>query len=83
MLKTGRREVPSSNSGHACRLSRSEFSVVFSESCVNRGYDPLERPSTEGTPPIDPGLTSGQLSLNLQPNQPKFSFMQNCTFIWR
>ena len=37
MLKTGRREVPGSNSGHACRPSRSEFSVVFYETCVNTG----------------------------------------------
>ena len=30
-LKSGRREVTGSNSGRACRPSRSEFSVVFSE----------------------------------------------------
>ena len=30
-LKTGRREVPGSNPGRACRPNRSEFSVVFSE----------------------------------------------------
>ena len=30
-LKTGRREVIGSNPGRACRSSRSEFSVVFSE----------------------------------------------------
>ena len=29
-LKTGRREVPGSNPGRACRTIRSEFSVVFS-----------------------------------------------------
>ena len=34
-LKTGRREVPGSNPGRACRLSRSEFSAVFSETGVN------------------------------------------------
>ena len=44
MLKTGRREVPGSNPGRSCRPSRSEFSMVFSETCVNTGYDPLERP---------------------------------------
>ena len=43
-LKTGRREVPGYNPGCACRPSRSEFSVVFSEIRVNTGYDPLERP---------------------------------------
>ena len=36
-LKTGRRDVPGSNSGRACRSSRSEFSVVFSETRVNTG----------------------------------------------
>ena len=37
MLKTERREVPGSNRGRACRPSGSEFSVVFSETCVNMG----------------------------------------------
>ena len=36
-LKTGRREVPGSNPGRGCRPSRSEFSVVFSETRVNTG----------------------------------------------
>ena len=36
-LKTGRREVPGSNPGRACRPSRSEFPVVFSETRVNTG----------------------------------------------
>ena len=36
-LKTERREVPGSNPGRACRPSRSEFSVVFSETRVNTG----------------------------------------------
>ena len=36
-LKTGRREVQGSNPGRACRPSCSEFSVVFSETCVNTG----------------------------------------------
>ena len=35
--KTGRREVPGSFFGRACRPSRSEFSVVFSETRVNTG----------------------------------------------
>ena len=34
-LTTGRREVPGSNPGRACLPSRSEFSVVFSETRVN------------------------------------------------
>ena len=34
-LKTRRREVPGSNLGRACRPSRSEFSVVFSETRVS------------------------------------------------
>ena len=73
MLKTGRREVPDSNPGRACRPSPSEFSVVFSETRVNAGWDPLERPPTEGTPPTDPDSTSGRLDSNLQPtNQLRF-----------
>ena len=36
-LKTGRREVPDSNPGRACRPSRLEFSVVFSETRVSTG----------------------------------------------
>ena len=35
--KTDRREVPGSFLGRACRPSRSEFSVVFSETRVNTG----------------------------------------------
>ena len=34
-LKAGRLEVPGSIPGRACRPSRSEFSVVFPEACVN------------------------------------------------
>ena len=44
LLKTGRLEVPGSKPGHACRHSRSEFSMVFSKIRVNTGQDPLERP---------------------------------------
>ena len=56
-LKTGRREVPGSNPGRACRPSRSEFTVIFFETRV----DPFRQtPPTEGTPPIVPGPTSEQ-----------------------
>ena len=34
-IKAGRREVPDLNPGRACRLSRSEFSTVFTETRVN------------------------------------------------
>ena len=37
MVKTERREVPGSNLGRACRPSHSEFSVVLSETRVNKG----------------------------------------------
>ena len=43
-LKTGRREVPGLIPCRACRPSRLEFSVVFSETRVNRGQKPLGRP---------------------------------------
>ena len=36
-LRTREREMPGSNPGRACRPSRSEFSVVFSETRVNTG----------------------------------------------
>ena len=36
-LKIGRREVPGSNPGQACRPSCSEFSVIFSETRLNTG----------------------------------------------
>ena len=36
-LKTGRLEVPGSNPGRACGPSRSELSMVFSETRVNTG----------------------------------------------
>ena len=42
--KTGRREMPGSISGRSCRPSRSEFSLVFSETRVNTDKDPLQRP---------------------------------------
>ena len=44
LSKTGRREVPGSIPDRACRPSHSEFSVVFSETRVNTGQDPLKRP---------------------------------------
>ena len=43
MLKSGRREVAGSNPGRAYRPSRSDLSVVFSETRVDTVYDPLER----------------------------------------
>ena len=49
-LKTGRREVPCSNPDHAYRNSRSELSVVFSETSVNTDWDPLERPPLRAHP---------------------------------
>ena len=43
-LKAGRWEVSGSIPGRACRPSRSEFFVVFFETRVYTGSDPLERP---------------------------------------
>ena len=59
--------MPGSISDRACRPSRSEIYVLFPETRVNTGYDPLETPPTENTPPIVPGPTSGQLDSYLQP----------------
>ena len=50
MLKTGRREVPGSNPGRTCQPSRSEFSVVFSETLVNTGSYPVERLTRRARP---------------------------------
>ena len=36
-FKTGRRQVQGLIPGRACRTSRSEFFVVFFETCVNTG----------------------------------------------
>ena len=43
-LKTTRREVPGSNPCRACGPRLSEFSLVFPETRIDTGYDPLERP---------------------------------------
>ena len=48
-LNAGKWEVPSSIPGRACRQNRLEFSVVFSETCVNTGCNPLERPNRPET----------------------------------
>ena len=69
-IETGRREVPGSIPGRACRPSRSEITVVFSKIRLNTGKDPLERPPMEGTSPTGPCPTSGQSALTLQPTNP-------------
>ena len=77
--------MPGSNPGRSCRPSRSDFSLVFPNTRINTGQDPLER-SQGGTPLIGPGFTSGQLALNLQPNpsqrvyffQRKAPFFRQC-----
>ena len=61
-LKTDRGEVPGSIPDRACRLSRSEFSVIFSETRVNTGQDPLER--------LQRRALSLQAALTLQQQQP-------------
>ena len=67
-LKTGKREVPGSNSGGACRPSRSEFSVV-SPKLVKYGLGSLRKTPTEDTPPIGlgPSETIG-LNINIHPS---------------
>ena len=41
-LKNGRREVPGPIPDRACQPRRPEFSLIFSETHVNMGYDPLK-----------------------------------------
>ena len=50
-LKTGRRKQPGSIPGHACRPSCLEFSMVFTETRINTGWNPLEKPPTESILP--------------------------------
>ena len=62
--RAGRREVPGSITGCACRPCRSEFSVVFSETRVDTGWDPLERPlPTDGILSVGLGSICEQLTL--------------------
>ena len=63
ILKTGRREVPGSNTGCACNLAVQSFLWL---SC-KYGLGSLRKTSTEGIPPIVPGPTSGQLDSKLLP----------------
>ena len=69
-LKTGRREVPGSIPGRACRPSRSEFSVVFSKTRVNTDQDTVERSPQNVFPsqaqvPIADNSTALMLKLTL------------------
>ena len=50
-LKIDTREATGSIPDCACLPSRSEFTLVSSETDVNTGYDPLERPHG-GTPSV-------------------------------
>ena len=65
--KTGTREVPDPFLGRACRPSRSDFSVVFLRNSIQYGLRSFRKTTTESTPPIVSGPTSGQLDSNLQP----------------
>ena len=67
-LKIGRRQVPDSNPGRACRPSRS-FGVFrgFLQNLRKYGLRSLRKTPTEGTIPVGPGPTSEQLALHLQP----------------
>ena len=71
-------DVPGSIHGRACLPSWLEFSAIFSETRVNTDLDPLEllkayivelrKILMEGTYPVCPGTTCGQLGLTLQHN---------------
>ena len=77
ILKAGRREVPGSNPNRACRPSRSDFSVVFSETRVNMGWDPIERPPREGAfyaYAKVPSETIGLKTYNKPTNKPSYPF---------
>ena len=61
--QTDKQDVPSSILGRACRSKCTEFSVDFSETRKNMGYDQVERPPMEGIPPVssDPSLRQSAL----------------------
>ena len=54
--------------GRTCRPSRSEFSVVFSETRINP-LGSFRKTPTKCTLPTGPGPTNWQLVLNLQPTE--------------
>ena len=62
-LKTGRRGVPGSNPGRACRPSHSKFSVVSLRNSRKCGLESLRNTPTEGIPLIGSGPINGQLAL--------------------
>ena len=67
-LKAGRQEVPGWIPGHACRPSRSEFSLVFLQNSPKYELGSLRKTLTEGTPLVCSDPTSRQLILILQQN---------------
>ena len=77
-LKTGRRQVPGSIPGCACRPSRSKFSVVFFETRVNTGQDPLER-LPQRTLPLQ-GQVPQADNWPYPYNQPTFTFLFSYDF---
>ena len=80
-LKTGRREVPGSISGLACRPSCLEFSVVFFKTRVNADWNPLER-HYGGLSHYSPRSLVLQMDLNLQPiNRLTFGHTSLCTVL--
>ena len=66
-LKIGRRELPGSNPGRACRPSLFGVFRGFLRNSRKYRLGFLRKTPTEGTPPIGPGSTSGQLALHLRP----------------
>ena len=67
-FQTGRRKELDSILDRACRPSSSEFSVVFSKTPRDSGYDPLERPHG-GNSTNRPRSLLGQLNSILQPTK--------------
>ena len=57
--KTGGSEMPGLVPSRACQPSRSGFSLVFCETVVKTGYDPLDRPPMECIRYVGLGPTCG------------------------
>ena len=72
--------MPGSNPDRACRPSHSEFSVFFSETRVNTGQDPLERPPSRRAlhPQAQIPCETIGLKINHQPTNQHFMVSELC-----
>ena len=72
-LKTDVREVTSFNPSRACRPSRSEFFIVFYETCLNTGFGSLRKTPYGGNSKYSPRSFVWQFDLILGPSPNQFN----------